>query len=365
MNPQSYYTGYKSAGGRRPAISAGEDIRKKKKRKAKPIYIRSPFSRAACGRRKYPRAGTLQPLDKLPAKVPATVSVCVYRVNRCHNSMGRKFQYLEFLLYKYPAQQKAVGDLCVFPFAKAEDDAVAAAARLVETVTGHVLKPEGFVEGEDGRSVLVYRAPEEKASRPPPELQSSSRLWWALIDEICNYRTVITFPVHKSVYLLFYRNPGLIYIPGPVEIPRIAYFGTYAGLMPLVSTLGQKTVPFLRSDGRGYGFGSFRDAVRFAGWTKDYAPLAIDGRDIADGEGRYGRGAVARVAVLLGRMQVEKHCDSRRWSSSYASSYRNCGMNTRIGVRDYGQYLTLSRHLVDMATLGRRWDPHSKQYRIE
>ena len=41
-------------------------------------------------------------------------------------------------------------------------------------------------------------------------MTKENNLWWCLIDEICNHRTVLTFPVHKSVFNLFYSNPSYL-----------------------------------------------------------------------------------------------------------------------------------------------------------
>ena len=50
---------------------------------------------------------------------------------------------------------------------------------------------------------------------------------WTLIDEICNHKKCITFPIHKSVTNLFLHNPKLIYLKDKkklcIEVPSVAY----------------------------------------------------------------------------------------------------------------------------------------------
>ena len=46
-----------------------------------------------------------------------------------------------------------------------------------------------------------------------------SELWWTLIDEICNKQKIINFPVHDSVFNLFYNNSELIYLTDKNNIP--------------------------------------------------------------------------------------------------------------------------------------------------
>ena len=359
MNSQSYYVGSTlSSGGQKPQKTA--DNREEGSKQKSAMHIRTSQSRVrgTCKTPEYPPDGVLSDLSLIGKRHIAAVSVCIYRMRQCYGSTP----FLEFLLYKYPADQNVVADLCVFPFTKGGKDVVARGNKLTRALTGSSLQPEGFLEGEDRDAILVYRAAAVEGGPAPPRLQRSGRLWWALIDEICNHRTLITYPIHRSVYRLFYRNPGLVHVPGAPETPRVAYFGADARLMPLLTTLGQRTLPTVRSAGRSYGFGSFRDAVRYAGWAHAHKGTGEEG---ARDDGKHKQGGVARVALLMGRMRVEKHCRASPWRRGFSSSYRNCDMNPRLDVRSYGQQIALSYHLMDMATLGRRWDPRSDHYRIE
>ena len=63
-------------------------------------------------------------------------------------------------------------------------------------------------------------------------LKSSDQIWYCLIDEICNHNKVLNFPIHKSVFNLFYQNPDLIYLKYKKEnlsSPVVAYQGMPRG----------------------------------------------------------------------------------------------------------------------------------------
>ena len=72
---------------------------------------------------------------------------------------------------------------------------------------------------------------------------NNAKLWWVLMDEICNSHKVINFPIHPSVYMIFFRNPALIYIKFDnrrVPIPKIGYYGNYYKFIPIVAAIGSQ-----------------------------------------------------------------------------------------------------------------------------
>ena len=62
------------------------------------------------------------------------------------------------------------------------------------------------------------------------------------MDEICNHKKILNFPIHKSVFELFYENNKLIYLKDRnkrcIEIPTIAYFGDSDEILPYIASLG-------------------------------------------------------------------------------------------------------------------------------
>jgi hypothetical protein len=59
-------------------------------------------------------------------------------------------------------------------------------------------------------------------------IPKETKLWWATISEIFNYKKVLFFPVHDSVVNLFYSYPNMmnIYMGGNLlEVPIVVYNG--------------------------------------------------------------------------------------------------------------------------------------------
>uniref|UniRef100_A0A6C0EM86 Uncharacterized protein n=1 Tax=viral metagenome TaxID=1070528 RepID=A0A6C0EM86_9ZZZZ len=331
--------------------------------------------------------------------IPPTYSklaICPYFITTCKNRYGVHKPYLQYLLYKYPATNKKIGNLLVFPFidVKTNINVETAANKLLYSVIKIKISPTGFIQSDN--TIFVFydlSSVDEYSTIPRAEQQwlklikQSSNLWWVLIDEICNHRKSLNFPIHKSVTSLFYMNPILIYLKQKtknIDIPTVGYYGNYYKFLPIIASLGQKptTWPDLEF-GPYFYFTSYEGAFRYAGWTSNYKQRNVYDKEIADENGKLSKGGIIRFALFMEKTHVlldmknskiSTYMHKNEWAKHYDSLYlgrvpRINGsvwhMNPRHVVKTFDQQLPLSLHLVDMDSLKDIWDPLYTGYQIE
>lgn len=182
---------------------------------------------------------------------PERVFFCIYRIIKTAKSRNCK-PFLQYLLYKHcgtadNTEDSNINNLMYFPFIPYNS-----VSQNVDTSTkvcantpskGYILKQacanfmqqisniecifNGFIE-RDSNLFMFYNLPSEYDA-PDFSMYSGSEttLWWCLIDEICNYKRVLKYPIHNSVYSLFFSYPKLIYLTKnniqQLEIPRVLY----------------------------------------------------------------------------------------------------------------------------------------------
>ena len=323
-------------------------------------------------------------------KHPDRIVICIYRVNHCQNRYNVTTPFLEYLLYKYPKSKTPMSDLMLFPFLKTKksSSALSQGNALAKKLTGYALKCAGY-RVMDTNVYMFYNlsSADQYSITNIRLLNRKTHLWWALIDEICNLRQVVSFRVHPSVYNLFFRNPILIYLEtslGRVDIPTVGYYGNYYKLIPIIATLGQKATTANAILGPYYYFGTFRKAVRYAGWTSSYGPRDIYGERVTNNEGKYKQGGLVRFALFMGDMKVildqprDKLADylsgKSKWAANFDSLYigrvplENGGVytaNPEYIAKQFHQQIPLSMHLLDMDSLKVTWDPTYDGYTIK
>ena len=359
------------------------------------VHVKAPavalLTKKTCATFSYPVDSVLNTDFAHLGKSYKKIFACIYRVSHCLNRGNVLMPFLEYLLYKYPESNSSTSDLLVFPFVKAAKarPVEEQANELVKDITSRALQPRGYIERGGSDVFIFYNLSNTELDGVPKVklINRKNELWWCLIDEICNWKTVINYPVHRSVFSLFYNNPPLLYLQrdgNRVEIPQVAYYGSYYKFIPIAATLGE-----LKQDaGAQFGpylyFGTFRRSVRYAGWTPNYQPRVVYGKRIADKEGRYVQGGLARFALFLGKTKVllDHPNDSldfnlkknTAWTKDFQSLYvgRIKLGNTHLFATDpeyvvkrYDGQVPLSIHLLDMASLKRTWDPDYTGYQIE
>jgi len=331
--------------------------------------------------------------------IPPTYSklaICPYFITTCKNRYGVHKPYLQYLLYKYPATNKKIGNLLVFPFidVKTNINVKTAANKLLYSVIKIKISPTGFIQSDN--TIFVFydlSSVDEYSTIPRAEQQwlklikQSSNLWWVLIDEICNHRKSLNFPIHKSVTSLFYLNPILIYLKQKtknIDIPIVGYYGNYYKFLPIIASLGQKPTTWPNLEfGPYFYFTSYTGAFRYAGWTSNYKQRKVYNKEIADEDGKLLKGGIIRFALFMEQTHVlldmknstiSEYMHKNEWVKHYNSLYlgrvpRINGSvwhtNPRYVVKTFDQQLPLSLHLVDMDSLKDIWDPLYTGYQIE
>ena len=349
-----------------------------------------------CSEFNYPILDVVNTNFKYISNTYSNIAICPYFITTCRNRYGVYKPYIQYLLYKYPDQNKKVKNLLVFPFVKTSSSVPVekTANKLLKKIIDIKIKPTGFIQS--GSTVYVFynlSSVDEYSSIPRAEQQwlklikKSNDLWWVLMDEICNHKKTLNFPIHKSVTSLFYKNPILIYLrqnSKNIDLPIVGYYGNYYKFLPIIASLGQKPTTWPNLEfGPFFYFTNYTGAFRYAGWTKNYKQRKVYGKEIADENGKIIKGGIIRFALFMEKTKVlldtktskvDKYIHNSSWQKHYNSLYlgrvpRINGsvwhMNPRYVVHEFEQQLPLSIHLVDMKSLKDTWDPLYTGYQIE
>lgn len=331
----------------------------------------------------------------------ARTNLCIYRININPTSIP----FLEYLLFKNKS------DVMVFPGFNGGN--IEKAHDFYESIVGqHDSAGEnykGMIE-KDGVAYMFYQyiQPVDVVLKTPYKTKSDE-LWWCLMDEICNWKKVLTMRVDKSVVDLFYENPELVYLYDTnyhkLEVPVVGYYGTYYKLLEFVYTFGVKESDLMSMYGPYYYFTTFNRAVKYAGWY--YKGNKELNRDdvVVDELERFDKGGVLRSAIFMKNTRVFqnhpldkvdnseytqsllKDIDKRErmrvklkmvdydatWANDYDSVYAGRVLMDNgvrlfdypeMVVKDNSQQVGLSIHVVDKKTLGEKWDASFQGYDV-
>ena len=342
---------------------------------------------------------------------------CIFRINTQQPERSHKYSYpfIEYLLWKYPKGKKNNSDLFIFPFCKYNPNKT-----MVQMETDILNKLKGirkfknhnklgFIQVED--KVYLFYKYQYKYHFPHLFLRNE-KMWWGTIDEICNKKKILNFPIHQSVTDLFYTNRQLIYLYQKnglrYDTPTVAYFGEFFKKLPSIVLFGQRQTGSKMLHGTNYYFGSYKTAIRFGGWTLRYTSKRIENITIADEFGKYTQGGVIRYVLFLGKMKtllnqpmdkkivydnsryINKNIKSNDmshimpiskvldydglWAFDHHSLYYG---RTRLihgypyrstptfVTQSYNQNYALTIHKIDMSTLPTIWNPYFNKYYIE
>jgi len=309
--------------------------------------------------------------------------ICIYRINTIKNNYSTSHPYLEYLLYKYPStvEKQSLKNTCIFPFVKCDKNKSihSQANKLCHKITNAKINSNGFLEKNNNIYVFYEISDDQYKNINIEYIDSKTELWWTLIDEICNHQKILTFPIHKSVFELFYKNPQLIFLRDSnkkkIDIPIVGYIGGYENLLPTI-VLSIDTEYSCHDI-----LGSFNHAVREGGWSRDFKDEMIDDTKITGKNGKYKKGGIVRFAVFTQKsdslINIKNNLSEfkkklNNWESNYDSlligtiktndAYFN--VNPYFNIKSFSQKTPLSVHLLDMKTL-KKWDPFSKVYKIE
>ena len=291
-------------------------------------------------------------------------------------------------MYKYPKNTRKASDLLVFPFIKYKSGNIYQIVKnSIKNLTGEELTIKGFLEDGD-KLFLFFNLYEHKdtAITKVALKTSTNKLWWALLDEICNYKKILTFPIHPSVYSLFYTNPVLLYLTSEnkrVPIPCVGYYGNYYKFIPIIAAMGsQNSVRGQLSNTEFKFFSSFRKAIRYGSWSPLYKERIAYNKIVTDIDGKYNRGGIVRFAIFLEKVFVpidRSYNDismlmgpKQKWNDKYNSLFigsvdydeTKININPEYILSDDSQYMSLTYHEIDKKTVGPNWDPTSNSYNI-
>jgi len=341
------------------------------------------------------------------------IHLCIYKIND-----SALFPFLEYFLYKWPKSSEPTSDMLMFPYKKFKGDlsVLEFSNKFSKDLLKKHIDPDGFLS--DKKNIYVFYNV-GAVKNVVEELSRKDNWWWTLISEITNFKKVLNFPIYSSVTSLFLKYPLLNYLfddAGKViEIPTVAFHGTYYKLVSLVKTYGIKASSLNAMMGPYYYFGTFRKVVRYAGWTSTYKPRYIDGKLITDDDGRYineedpehgNAGGIIRFALFLGKMKaflnhptdrddlttemkermktnpaseayqmriVKMHDHGGLWTKDYDSVYvgraklsngKPFMANPEFVVKTYEQQIVLSTHMLDKNTLQPNWNNSYEHYHI-
>lgn len=255
----------------------------------------------------------------------------------------------------------------------------------------------GYIK-QDGEYYFIYDAGlmENKVKKQPKARKSSN--WWTLPREIVDIGNVCNIPINMKARELFERNVTLCKIFNntedkvPYEIPTVGYHGTHTLVMPHVCENGLLASSLNSMLGPYYYFGSFRKAVRYAGWTSTFAERSLGDVKISNKFGRMNSGSILRFVVFTGKSQcllnhpldkddnstvvqtrrnegkldqweavtLKLHDHDGMWTMNYDSCFvgrsrlENGGRfmsNPEFTVKYKSQYMLLSHHILNQSTL--------------
>ena len=328
------------------------------------------------------------------------IVICPYFITTCRNRFGIDKPYLQYLLYKYPTKTQHLSNLLIFPFKNITHkvDFLKESNKLLMKAINIKIKPAGFLEYNNTIYVFYNLSKVDEYTNVPRAeqqwlklIKNNSSLWWVLMDEICNHKQSLNFSIHKSAYMLFYKNPTLIYLmmdSQRIEIPSVGYYGDYYKFLPIIVTLGlKKKHDTGLSDifGPFYYFTNYIGAFRQGGWTHNYKQRKVYGKEIADENGKIIKGGIVRFALFMNNTKVLldkykskishiKSAKKSEWARNFQSLYLGripkingsvWEINPKYIIKDYEQQIPLSMHFINMDSLKSTWDPLYTKYEIE
>jgi len=303
------------------------------------------------------------------------IFVCIYVIIDSKNRINVPLPYLQYLLFKYKNTNKKFPNHCIFPFIKAKNKKYKTNAnKLVNTLLETKIDTDGFIESNNNLFFFYNYTTINNPLIHIPNKKQNTQLWWTNIDEICNQKKIIYFPIHKSVWKLFLNYPNLIYIKdynkNNIEIPVVGYYGDYYKFIPMIATLGQKIANPKKGYDNFFYVTNFKKAVRYACWTSNYSSRTFGDVLITDNNGKYEKGGIIRFAVFMHKIfcpnkwlsqdELNIYQESKEFDSIYIGrTLQKDGSYISIApsyiIKDFKQHVPLSIHYIDNSKLPPIW----------
>ncbi len=329
------------------------------------------------------------------------VFVCVYQIVESTTTNIVYKPYLRYLLYKYPSPKNEF----IFPFDKVKNrKPLNVANKLAKDIIKDPITLKGCLT-HNNNHYFFYKY--NISSVKIPLIYQNQQLWWIIIDEICNQRKVITYPVSKLTYSIFYKFPFLIYLTDVdkenIEIPSICYFGSPAEIIPYIAAVGIRSNAS-QTYGSFFLCDNFLGSIKHALFTSNYRQRNIFSKNISDKNGKNFNGAVVRNAIFLGKKRqilyrktdpfyyfiqeydkfktelTDENLKNKtkqlkgKWALKYDSlmisrvKFKNLSgyyqYHNRFVIKSQKQINTLSYHLIDMKNTENVYNPYFQNYKI-
>ena len=316
---------------------------------------------------------------------------CCYQISV--STRRKRTPFLLYTLWKYPKSNKEYSDLFIFPFCVPKNNNWKYCMKHFKSSLhkeNSVLK--GFLSNKNGIFLLFQ---DELAKNKLTIKYRNKQKWWGTISEICNHRHILKFPIHKTVYNLFFQNPKLIYLidqqKRKIEIPAMGYYGNIVRKIPMEAVLGTRKIR-KAAQGPFYYYADYNAAFRYATWTAHYQTKDAHGMTVADKEGKYlSDGAILRLVLFLGKTKVllnhnsdnksvqntlfENLLDGKgEWSENYDSvlvgrAPLSNGFPFKqlpaFTLKKFKQHTVLSIHIVDKKMNPRTWNAYYSKFTIK
>jgi hypothetical protein len=390
------------------------------------------------------------------------IHICIFQIIQSNNNDTPFLQYLFYKSRKSPSYPETM----FFPFIKKGDDTLELTLKNIDDETNKIIlsivettdiQRLGYIE--ENNNIYMFYDIGKKENISISQLNRNTSFWWGIIDEIVNVKNIVNFPIKDNIVNLFVKYNELCYLYSRLnndiedtdeittstdlihkygniivdiqsytnitniinddlfilDTPCVGYHGTYYKIVPKIAMLGLNQSTYNAMMGPYYYFGTYRKAIRYAGWTSDYKPRTFYDFDtgkeitIGDREGRYERGGIIRFALFLGNMKaflnhpndpedlsdivkerIKEHPRNKAWEmrtirmhdhdgkwateQGYDSVYVGKALlengkpfmaNQEFIVKNFEQQKPLSYHYLDKSTLQENWENDYLYYYIE
>jgi hypothetical protein len=218
---------------------------------------------------------------------------CVYRISYDQNYKNTKYPYLQYLLYKYPKDNDKISNLMTFPFIKKENGSKIekTANKYLKNLFGVTRKIKGFIENNRTVYLFINYNPDNTPIKLIYKKSSEQSFWWVIIDNICNKKRLLNFPIHSSVYKFFYKNQFLIYLlynNKKIPIPTSLFYGDNYNYIKNLISLGEKKSKKLILT-------NFTNSFKYGAWDHSLDKTDAD----TDIDGKYAEGGIMEFAAFI------------------------------------------------------------------
>ena len=228
-------------------------------------------------------------------KSDKTIHICVYTII---NKM-RLPPFILFLLYKQ--------ETLTFPnFKTSENVYTSAEIKLNLIYQNYTTRPTYVSYKETENNIYLFY--ELKENYKLEQLNYNSYWWWVTISEIMNYKKIMNFDIHNSVYKIFYLEPLLALLFDKNKnkhfVGQSLYYGGYDNYIAFIASLGLPKEMPTSNLGPYYYFYSYYGAGRRAIWTQSRKKEIKNGEDITRNEfGVHKHGGIVRFIVFANEIK--------------------------------------------------------------